>query len=104
MVHVTYAKSRQFCNPDPDDPQSMVLALKAGKLNGRAAVNFNAGLQVGHKRRGSDVPRPLGRSQGEPRDVGINIRSCACYATETTLQSSFTRFPMVVLLRRKVID
>lgn len=30
---------------DPDDPQSMVLALKAGKLNGRAAVNFNAGLR-----------------------------------------------------------
>ncbi|MCC5963447.1 MAG: DUF599 domain-containing protein [Rhodobacteraceae bacterium] len=30
---------------DPDDPQSMPLALKAGKLNGRAAMNFNAGLR-----------------------------------------------------------
>lgn len=30
---------------DPDDPQSIPLALKAGKLNGRAAINFNAGLR-----------------------------------------------------------
>ena len=30
---------------DPDNPQSMPLALKAGKLNGRAAMNFNAGLR-----------------------------------------------------------
>lgn len=30
---------------DPDNPQAMPLALKAGKLNGRAAMNFNAGLR-----------------------------------------------------------
>ncbi|MGP9792063.1 DUF599 domain-containing protein [Roseinatronobacter sp. NSM] len=31
---------------DPENPQSMPLALKAGKLNGRAAMNFNAGLRA----------------------------------------------------------
>lgn len=30
---------------DPENPQAMPLALKAGKLNGRAAMNFNAGLR-----------------------------------------------------------
>lgn len=30
---------------DPDDPQAMPLAIKAGKLNARAAMNFNAGLR-----------------------------------------------------------
>ncbi len=30
---------------DPDDPQAMPLAIKAGKLNARAAINFNAGLR-----------------------------------------------------------
>ncbi len=30
---------------DPDSPDSRPLAMKAGKLNGRAAMNFNAGLR-----------------------------------------------------------
>jgi uncharacterized membrane protein len=30
---------------DPDDPQTLPLALKAGHLNARAALNFNAGLR-----------------------------------------------------------
>ncbi|WP_439562169.1 DUF599 domain-containing protein [Roseinatronobacter sp.] len=30
---------------DPENHQAMPLALKAGKLNGRAAMNFNAGLR-----------------------------------------------------------
>jgi uncharacterized membrane protein len=30
---------------DPENPQAMPLAMKAGKLNGRAAMNFNAGLR-----------------------------------------------------------
>ena len=30
---------------DPDSPRAMPLAMKAGKLNGRAAINFNAGLR-----------------------------------------------------------
>jgi len=30
---------------DPDNPQTMPLAMKAGKLNARAAMNFNAGLR-----------------------------------------------------------
>jgi uncharacterized membrane protein len=30
---------------DPDDPKTLPLALKAGHLNARAAMNFNAGLR-----------------------------------------------------------
>ncbi|MCC1481968.1 DUF599 domain-containing protein [Roseibaca sp. Y0-43] len=30
---------------DPDDPQTLPLAMKAGHLNARAALNFNAGLR-----------------------------------------------------------
>ncbi|MBN2759927.1 MAG: DUF599 domain-containing protein [Rhodobacteraceae bacterium] len=30
---------------DPEDPQTLPLALKAGHLNARAAINFNAGLR-----------------------------------------------------------
>ena len=30
---------------DPENPRTMPLAMKAGKLNGRAAMNFNAGLR-----------------------------------------------------------
>ena len=30
---------------DPDDPQALPRALKAGELNARAAMNFNAGLR-----------------------------------------------------------
>ena len=30
---------------DPEHPQAKPLAMKAGKLNGRAAMNFNAGLR-----------------------------------------------------------
>ena len=29
---------------DPENPRTMPLAMKAGKLNSRAAMNFNAGL------------------------------------------------------------